>query len=564
MKNSSLSSVLRNKGALTPHPIKTAAREIARKIEKKEIKALEKPLAARPKGKPRGRRRALKDSIGTESIGLSFGKSMKALIPKSASTGLIREFVADLASTNTTGVFTTLQVIPLNPGNNRLFSRCSMMADLYSEYRFKSLAFYFQPTTSVTTNGSIGMYIGYDPTKSGAASMAALMANESAEMGPVYAPLVLRLDPKTYANRWYYTDPATADTATALDRQNDPGDFRLCIDKMLANVAFGYLFVEGEIEFRTPKSPASAAFSAPIQQPGTIATQSGPSTTTYYMNYNLSAATNRGFSYEVRLSNVDSTVPNFVGYAYDIVTNSNGSAVYSVSGFLPLRITIGGASPSAVAFTFRWYFRMVDPTGSVQNILVTTQSASGLGVGVTDYTLSTPANFTVTCNSGCRMMNYVECECTAFSGTGTISYSLNDPGYLTKIIRGVQAVQSPVPRFPSLDGEVKGDVLDPARNFLLPAQFDDAVAFLETLNGPISVSLLSSGVDPFSISLDDELLFKRFVRFQRDQCVRGPATGADDAEALPALRVREPEWDAVSSRSLAGATPGPRPPLRRP
>lgn len=80
-----------------------------------------------------------------------------------------REFVGDIRSATVQGGFRVSR-IPTNPTSNT-FPFLSQLAGSYEHYQFKSLSFYFRPTTSentTTTQVSLGtttMYFCYDPTE---------------------------------------------------------------------------------------------------------------------------------------------------------------------------------------------------------------------------------------------------------------------------------------------------------------------------------------------------------------------------------------------------------------
>jgi len=395
------------------------------------------------------------------------------------------EFIADVGSSSTAGTFTTLLNLPMNPGDSRLFKRAVAISDLYEQWRFKRLTFFYEPSTDFTKSGVVGMYVDHDADDASAASMAAVMAHTDAAMGPIYKPLSLRVSTGGTSN-WYYTHQGYVNTASANDRLQTPGDFRFFCDKVDASKSLGYVYVDYEIEFRYPKDPQSLVLTADLIDSTGVTVASADYYTPFVDLSGTNNRVNRGFTWEDEAVTNDenpssgsvtywpctSGLANYSIVLFGSVTVTNGSA-YSVSLY---GVPPGANTPTAY---FGW---SLTGTGSAQDLFALHVSG-----------------FATTVPSGTRLY-------LAFVNASGGNITLTTSAVRFHLAASLESQVSLPAR---MSGWTEEKSVDPSGiGFTLPEQSSLLNNFLETC-GPCSVSVTVNGPPRVRFEQEVEMLESR-------------------------------------------------------
>jgi len=223
--------------------------------------------AVKPKPAPRPKTKAPKKKAArsTEAKQQPSGQIIRAggprytnIQPSVVPTGFHKELVMKLNNTSTTGNFTVITTLMLNPANAVLFPNLFQQAALFEQFRFKHLKFEYVPIVNLTTaSGLLAMYVDYDPDSPAVTNIGGLGSNETSTLGGTYdaQELVFNSSDQT----WKYCTPGNVDTTDALARLNYPGDFRVCVDGITTAQTMGYLWIEYDVEFKHRKPAASVA-----------------------------------------------------------------------------------------------------------------------------------------------------------------------------------------------------------------------------------------------------------------------------------------------------------------
>jgi hypothetical protein len=172
----------------------------------------------------------------------------------------------------------------INPANPGMFPRLSSLANVFERWAIHSLAFKFATGCNATTPGAVLQYIDYDVADQAATSAVQLLANESAQVKPVWEDSTIVMDAKRLSQPSFFTNSnPNAVLTTAEARQDFAGFYRCFTDRGGATPVFaGYVYVEYDIELYAPKPANPIAITA--------APLSGSTTTTDIGSTSLGAA----------------------------------------------------------------------------------------------------------------------------------------------------------------------------------------------------------------------------------------------------------------------------------
>lgn len=160
----------------------------------------------------------------------------------------------------------------VNPLNERLFPRTSVLALPFESYELHALKFSYLPACQASLQGNVLMYYDYDPADAPKADDISILAQTTKTASSMWAPCELKADTtriKKNRERFYVQSDNSLQSGAVLDpaqiRQDYAGTVNLYCSDGPSAVAFGgYLFVEYDISLHTmiPARPVSATWSA--------------------------------------------------------------------------------------------------------------------------------------------------------------------------------------------------------------------------------------------------------------------------------------------------------------
>lgn len=165
----------------------------------------------------------------------------------------------------------------VNPLNERLFPRTSVLALPFETYEINKLRFFYVPACQSSLAGNVLMYYDYDPADSPKATDLDILAQTTKTASSMWCGCNLDVDvSRIRANRPRYfvqSDHSlqSGSTLTAAEvRQDYAGTLNVyCSDGPSTNAFGGYLFAEYDISLQTmiPARAVSAAWSASKSYP---------------------------------------------------------------------------------------------------------------------------------------------------------------------------------------------------------------------------------------------------------------------------------------------------------
>jgi len=175
-----------------------------------------------------------------------------------------REYISDLLASATAGAFSVFG-IPINPGNASMFPWLSSIARNFESYVFKSLKFYFETSAPTSTPGTVLMAVDYDVLDSLPSSKRDLMSYRDAMRSPAWESTTLGCRAEDlHKRKTYYVNEINSigsnfiEPTTAQDlRLDDVGELLIASSNSTASSALGEIYVEYEIELKTPEYSAN-------------------------------------------------------------------------------------------------------------------------------------------------------------------------------------------------------------------------------------------------------------------------------------------------------------------
>ncbi len=165
-----------------------------------------------------------------------------------------REYIQDVSGS----VAYSVSSFPLNPGMAATFPWLSTMAQLYESYRFHALRFLYETQKSASTNGSILMGVDFDAADAAPANKQQLMSFEGAVRSGVWQECAFSAKPQSL----HKFGPEKFNRSTSLSANQDiktydAGNLFVATKDCADATAIGELYVEYDVEFKTPQINAS-------------------------------------------------------------------------------------------------------------------------------------------------------------------------------------------------------------------------------------------------------------------------------------------------------------------
>jgi len=246
---------------------------------------------------------------------------------------------------------------------------------MYEQYRFKSLTLEFEPTCPSSQAGAVGLYLDYDPDDSEVTNLAQLMEAESAYFGPVWLAARIWLD-SAASKQWFYTSQSTTNGAAAVDRQQNPADLYVVVDKVGGSVPLGYIVAKYEVEFRHPK-PAGATLLSWFNPTGPLL-GAAATYTPLYNSVNINNASYcRGFTSDSLYASNDASPDNLLSWT----PNISRATTMLISASIQC---------SAISGTANFYINK-GPWGTPTQLLTFTVTSTA-GTGNSVYTTINPGD----------------------------------------------------------------------------------------------------------------------------------------------------------------------------
>lgn len=159
----------------------------------------------------------------------------------------------------------------VNPLNERLFPRTSVLALPFETYEINAMRFFYVPACQSSLAGNVLMYYDYDPADSPKATDIDILAQTTKTASSMWCPCDLKIDTERIrANRprYFVQSNHSLQTGNVLSaaevRQDYAGTINVyCSDGPTTDAFGGYLFVEYDFSFQTmvPARAVSAAWS---------------------------------------------------------------------------------------------------------------------------------------------------------------------------------------------------------------------------------------------------------------------------------------------------------------
>lgn len=356
--------------------------------------------------------------------------------------------IENVSASGTAGAFAYAIDGPVNPGNNLFFPEISSFAAVFEKWRIVKLTAEFLPDVGSGTPGNYAMYFDYDCVDGADTSMGQIISNGDSDMSSVWIGSTISLRDK---KGWFWTQAQTTNTGTALDRQQNPCDFRFAIRGCSSNLTIGTIIFRYRIAFKDPKPAATSMVSFQILS-GTQWSSSGA-----------------GFAQPNKQSfnAIGTSLGDVCNIADSIVTKIATDVSFNLSpGTYACNLTLPFSKTSTVAQVQA--LLTAGSYGSQNAATVLASSTSTAGSGGTMYINGV---FTVSAPGSSAVSNtyYITLTMTVVSPPEIAT--LGSGGFCTIVSLGHQN-----------DGLLSAR-LDPGRSYVLPGQLDDAIAYLSALNG---------------------------------------------------------------------------------
>jgi hypothetical protein len=178
-----------------------------------------------------------------------------------ARTGPRQSYIEDVSASSTAGAFSYAIDGPVNPGNNLFFPN-ETNSRSYEKFKFHSCKFTFIPSVGSNLGGNYAMYLDYDPVDGADSSMSQIVSNRNSDISPLWIGSSINLaDKKGIGNGFFYVQQQSINSASALDRQQTPADFRIATQGCAANQTVGSVLIEYDVEYSDPKPGSTTNFS---------------------------------------------------------------------------------------------------------------------------------------------------------------------------------------------------------------------------------------------------------------------------------------------------------------
>lgn len=193
----------------------------------------------------------LAQSFSTRSVGPRFqsGRNGTTLISH-------REFVKTLEPSDSADKYESYLI---NPANKDLFPWLGTMAENWERTRFTRLSMHYVPNCAMTFAGDMGMMIDYDPKDPDADSYGEFTNSKGAVTSAFVSPVVLQADVSMMdvKNKGFYLNTGSPQTEDLGEYY--PGKFQIYMSKAATPTVVGRLFVEYEVEMKTPQGHKDSA-----------------------------------------------------------------------------------------------------------------------------------------------------------------------------------------------------------------------------------------------------------------------------------------------------------------
>jgi len=163
-----------------------------------------------------------------------------------------REYIGDVS---TVGTDFAVFYKAIQPGLQLTFPWLSTLARNYESYRFRRLAFSYEPAVSTSSAGSVMMAFDYDAADPIANSKTVMLAYHGAARGPCWSSIRLEAD-QADLDKLPQRFIRSSGLAANLDiKMYDAGNFICATQGISANAGVGELYVEFCVELITPHLP---------------------------------------------------------------------------------------------------------------------------------------------------------------------------------------------------------------------------------------------------------------------------------------------------------------------
>nr|QYF49936.1 MAG: hypothetical protein 2 [Sichuan sediment noda-like virus 6] len=183
------------------------------------------------------------------------------------------EYITDIVAVNSAF---TLNRFQCNPGLEGTFPWLSTIASRFEYYTFKKLTFQFRPTCSTSTNGTIYMAFDYDASDPAPVNKVAMMAYDGSVRSAPWTPLDFYASKNNM--RAFTTERFTRIAPVGGDvKTYDIGNFYIATGSTtVPNLLMGELYIDYEVELRTPQLGLSQLSVSPYQFGTIIPTPAQP------------------------------------------------------------------------------------------------------------------------------------------------------------------------------------------------------------------------------------------------------------------------------------------------
>jgi len=482
---------------------------------------------------------ALRSKITKKETPVPYAVSMsmdraKSTANATASTGMCEAMISDVTSPTSSGTFSKILELVINPSNSTVFPKAAPMALTYEQYKVDYLQVIFVPSTGTSTAGSIAAYYDVDPGDVADTTIASVMENADAHVSNSYVPF--RLAIPSSCRKWKYTNASTVLSDAAIDRQQVAAVFRMYVDRMAAGVPLGYVVLKYKFTFRNSKPPPLLATYTRLGNGNTSPiTNWAASTPIQLPAYHSSVSSHMmiGANFcDLPLASDDTTVSYPRGAITLNATANDSVFVSSACGFGFDATTLGGTNPGC-----RVIYRLMRlRPGSSPTSVLSAQNDYNITGNYPGQLLVITGSFTGVLTGDKYYFDIIWQNLNVSSGLPTLSFTVADPAACRFYPNAVPTSYG--------TGDSKGDTLDqsPVNHcFDLSTQSQEAVDYVASLDPCI---ICISSFEPTSLTKplsEDELSRLRELLRGRDSPRSFLAIEQkEDTPSLRSISIRPP------------------------